>query len=124
MDLQRKVMREDSRGITQGVAQGDYTDALPDQLAGLHDQGSLSIPGSPLAPSPRLVLNPRWVACLMGFPPDWLDGIDSPPSPRSAKKRATSSQGGDVQRSARSGTRSSRKSAKSLPDGFSKSCEA
>jgi hypothetical protein len=28
-----------------------------------------------------VVLNPRWVACLMGFPPDYLDGVE-PPSKR------------------------------------------
>jgi hypothetical protein len=25
-----------------------------------------------------VVLNPRWVACLMGFPPDYLDGVEVP----------------------------------------------
>jgi hypothetical protein len=28
-----------------------------------------------------VVLNPRWVACLMGFPPEYLDGVE-PPSRR------------------------------------------
>jgi hypothetical protein len=38
-------------------------------------------------------LNPDWVSCLMGFPADWLHGIDAPVSRPS-------------------GTRSSRKSRK------------
>src|SRR6185295_4673825 len=32
----------DAKGISQGVAKGDYTDALPDQLAGQHDRESLN----------------------------------------------------------------------------------
>lgn len=27
-------------------------------------------------------LNPRWVLQLMGYPSDWLDGVESPPQPR------------------------------------------
>lgn len=50
--------------------------------------------GGQLTPRP-LVLNPRWVLCLMGFPATYLDGV-APPSKRS-------------------GTRSSRKSAPSSP---------
>lgn len=65
----------DARGITQGVALGDFTDALPDQLAGLHDRVNGSTPGSLPGQSPRPMLNPRWVLTLMGFPSDWLDGV-------------------------------------------------
>ena len=32
----------------------------------------------------RARLNHRWVAQLMGFPSDWLEGIDVPPSKPSA----------------------------------------
>lgn len=56
---------------------------------------SPSTPGSRPASSRPLVLNPRWVLTLMGFPATYLDGV-APPSKRSA-------------------TRSSRKSAPSSP---------
>lgn len=78
---------------------GDTTPT--DQLAGLHDQENRNTTGSLRASSPRPVLNPRWVACLMGFPADYLDGVEPP--------------------SARSGTRSSRKSPKSSRGGSDKS---
>lgn len=68
----------DHKGISQKVAKGEYTGGLPDQLAGLHDQESLSTTGNLPALSPRPVLNPRWVAALMGFPVDWLDGVEVP----------------------------------------------
>lgn len=103
----------DARGITQGVSQGDYTDALPDQLAGLHDQANHNTAGNPRASSNRPVLNPRWVLCLMGFPATWLDGIDSPPAPRSKRKQAMSSLDGDGPHLLRSVTPSSRTLRKS-----------
>lgn len=75
----------DYKGISQKVAKGEYTGGLPDQLAGLHDRVNHNTDGNPRAPSPRPVLNPRWVACLMGFPADYLDGVE-PPSRRSGTR--------------------------------------
>jgi hypothetical protein len=72
---------------------GSKGEQLNNFAAGLHDQENPNTTGSPHASSPRPVLNPRWVAALMGFPVDWLDGVEPP--------------------SARSATRSSRKSLKS-----------
>lgn len=80
----------DAKGITQGVATGDYTDALPDQLAGLHDRANHNTSGNHQEPSSRPVLNPCWVACLMGFPADWLDGV-VPVSRRSAMRSSQTS---------------------------------
>lgn len=94
---------------------GSKGEQLPNFIAGLPDQASRSTTGSPVAPSPRPVLNPRWVACLMGFPQDWLDGVDSPPRPRSKRKQETSSQDGAEPRSQRSVTPSSRKSQRLSP---------
>ena len=51
-------------------------------IAGLADRANPSTTGNPIERSPRPVLNPRWVATLMGFPPDYLDGVE-PPSRRS-----------------------------------------
>lgn len=89
----------DHKGISQKVAKGLYTGGLPDQLAGLQDREKLSTSGSLPASSPRPVLNPDWVESLMGFPIGWTDvGVQSAASG-----------------SARSGTRSSRKSPNSSP---------
>ncbi len=61
---------------------------LPEQITkldGLPDQANLNTTGNRPASSPRPVLNPRWVACLMGFPADYLDGVE-PPSRRSGTR--------------------------------------
>jgi len=70
----------DHKGISQKVARGKYNGGLPDQLAGLHDRENTPTRGNRRGPS-RPVLNPRWVACLMGFPVTWLDGIEPPSRP-------------------------------------------
>lgn len=75
----------DHKGVSQKIAKGSYAGGLPDQLAGLHDQENSSTTGNRPASSPRPVLNPRWVATLMGFPADWLDGV-APVSRRSATR--------------------------------------
>ena len=62
---------------------GDLTATLPDQILGLPDPANPSTPGS--LPASSVVLNPAWVSCLMGFPPDWCD-IGDQPSPRSATR--------------------------------------
>lgn len=85
--------------LTDAVRQW-LTPQSPDQLAGLQDRESLNTNGSRRAPSPKL--NPRWVAALMGFPVDWLDGV-APPSRRS-------------------GTPSSRNNPKSSLDASASSC--
>lgn len=46
---------------------------------GLHDQANHSTNGKPRE---SLRLNHRWVAQLMGFPGDWLDDVEWPPSKR------------------------------------------
>lgn len=80
----------DHKGVSQKLATGQYTGGLPDQLAGLHDQATHNMNGNRPASSPRPVLNPRWVACLMGFPVNWLDGV-APPSRRSATRSSLTS---------------------------------
>ncbi len=64
---------------------GDLTPTLCDQMLssdGPQDPANRNTSGNPPAPSPRPVLNPRWVLTLMGFPADYLDGV-VPPSRRS-----------------------------------------
>ena len=58
--------------------------------AGLQDQANNNTSGNHPESSPRPVLNPRWVACLMGFPVDWLDGV-APPSGRSGTRSSRTS---------------------------------
>lgn len=55
------------------VAQAMVADGLVDP-ANPRDGGSAPVPSRPKAPR----LNPRWVAQLMGFPADWLDGVSVP----------------------------------------------
>jgi hypothetical protein len=83
---------------------GSKGEQLNNFAAGLHDQESRSTTGSQPASSPRPVLNPRWVAALMGFPVDWLDGVEP--------------------RLRRLATRSSQTSPKSSRGGSATSCEA
>lgn len=75
----------DHKGISQKVAKGLFTGGLPDQLLGLgrRDPENHNTPGNPRGSS--LVLNARWVLCLMGFPTTWLDGV-APPSRRQATR--------------------------------------
>lgn len=80
----------DWKGVSQSFHEGDVG-GLPDQIAGLPAEE----PGNTSGSRP-VVLNPRWVAALMGFPVDWLDGVEPPSRP--------------------SGTPSSRTSQKSSPD--------
>jgi hypothetical protein len=75
----------DHKGVSQKLAKGEYTGGLPDQLAGLADQANPNTTGNPPVPSPRPVLNPRWVLCLMGYPSNYLDGVEAP-SKRSATR--------------------------------------
>lgn len=101
----------DHKGISQKVAKGQLTGSLCDQLSGLRDSG----PPDPANPSTRgsrpVVLNPRWVACLMGFQADWLDGISTPPSPRHRQ----TPRGGE-RPSKPSATPSRRRKPSTLPD--------
>ena len=49
------------------------------RLAGLPAPARRNTRGSQAESSPHpVVLNPRWVSCLMGFPPDYLDGVEVP----------------------------------------------
>ncbi len=58
---------------TEPSAQGRHSPALPASVVinGHPDPDSLSTNGKS-----RERLNPKWVAQLMGFPSDWLDGIE------------------------------------------------
>ena len=119
----------DWKGISQAPAtKGTYSGGLPDQLQELENRRTPQAYAAPagmgkptstpldqqmrsqaglVAPESRskggnlpassVVLNPAWVSCLMGFPADWCD-IGDVPLPRS-------------------GTPSSRRSAKSSRDG-------
>ena len=60
-----------SRGVTDTL-----TSAA--RVAGLRGPERRSTSGSRLESSPPVVLNPRWVACLMGFPADYLNGVEVP----------------------------------------------
>jgi hypothetical protein len=70
---------------------------LAKQAAGLDgppDQVSPNTAGSPRAASRPVVLNPRWVIVLMGFPSTWLDGVAPPsrrPGTRSSRPSPSSS---------------------------------
>ena len=87
----------DYKGISQKVAKGEYTGGLPDQIAGLVDRTKIRTTGNL-----NVVLNPRWVAALMGFPTDWLDVAPVPLR-------------GDAPRLRRSATPSFRRSRTSSP---------
>ena len=60
-----KAQREGSPTLTGAVA-----------IAGPHAPENRSTPGN--RPARSVVLNPAWVSCLMGFPPDWCDIGDGP----------------------------------------------
>lgn len=86
----------DHKGISQKPATGEFTGSICDQLLEMQGSGPPGPASSSTTGSRPVVLNPRWVAALMGFPVDWLDGVAPPSRP--------------------SGTRSSRKSPKSSPE--------
>lgn len=94
-DYPTRDYRAPNRLSYQERGGGTKGEQLNNFVAGLPDPANLNTTGSPPAPSPRPVLNPRWVLTLMGFPADYLDGVEPP--------------------SRRLGTRSSRKLRKSSP---------
>lgn len=68
----------DYKGISQASAKGEEG-SICDQLQKIPPSGPLD-PANPSTRGSRpVVLNPAWVAALMGFPADWLDGV-APPS--------------------------------------------
>jgi len=67
------------KGATKKSGDGLRTAAVN----GLHDHASHSTNGKNRE---SLRLNHRWVAQLMGFPSDWLEDVEWPPSKRSATR--------------------------------------
>lgn len=66
---------------------------------------------------PALRLNPAWVECLMGFPPDWTLLPPEPISTRGSLRGSSKARPIERPASARLETQSSRKSPRSLGEG-------